>query len=323
MPHNRSSIQISFGAINFSLGENLRFQYKLEGSDQDWSAPSADRSVNYARLSPGSYRFTVRAVDENGIIGKSPASVDFNILNPFWRQWWFVAAIALIATLLINSLYRIRIERLLEIEKIRTRIASDLHDDIGSSLSRIAILTETVRRHANGNPGIASLLTNMADASREAIDAMADIVWAVNPKKDQLRDLESRMRHLAGEMLSDRKANFDSSTRQTQESCILNPDLKRNVFLIFKECLHNIVRHSESSMINIRLDLKDGFLFLEIQDNGKGFDPSAIFEGLGLRNIKKRAAELNANLDILSKPGNGALVRLQTPLSENRIFGKI
>jgi signal transduction histidine kinase len=225
-----------------------------------------------------------------------------------------------ILALLIHTIYRIRIARLLEIERLRTRIASDLHDDIGSSLSRIAILSDAVRRKVNGDAGVLSLLTNMADASREAIDAMGDIVWAVNPKKDQLQDLENRMRHLAGEMLTERGVAFDCSPSDQQEFYILNPNVKRNVFLIFKECLHNVVRHSNATKVDLGLDLTDGFLQLEIRDNGKGFDSDQMFDGHGLRNIKKRATELNGNVEVVSQPGRGAIIRLRIPLKHHRFF---
>jgi signal transduction histidine kinase len=261
-------------------------------------------------------------VDKSGVISPHPSSIEFTILKPVWLRWWFLTFAAIAGSLLIHSIYRIRTRRLLEIERLRTRIASDLHDDIGANLSRIAILSETIRRKTNGDPRVLSLLTNMAEASREAIDSMSDIVWAVNPNKDQIRDLENRMRHLTGEILSDRKATLDFSTAQDQSSQILNPDLKRNVFLIFKECLHNIVRHSDSSKINIGLDLEDGYLLLEIQDDGKGFDPAAVFEGQGLRNMKKRAWELNGNLEISSQPGEGSVVRLRAPLHQRRFFRK-
>jgi ligand-binding sensor domain-containing protein/two-component sensor histidine kinase len=320
LSHNRNDIQVSFGAVNFSLGENLRFQYKLEGSHGDWSTPAAEHSVRFASLSPGTYHFVVRAVDGSGVISRSPASVGFTILKPFWLQWWFLMLSCIVAALLIHSIYRIRTRSLLKMERLRTRIASDLHDDIGSNLSRIAILSEMVRRKTNGDPRVLPLLANMAEASREAIDSMSDIVWAVNPKKDQLRDLESRMRHLAGEMLVERNTNFHCSSSGKHESYALNPELKRNVFLIFKECLHNVVRHSDGSKVNIRMDLQDGFLVLEIQDDGKGFDPSATFEGQGLRNMKKRTTELNGELEISSKPGEGSVVCLRAPLNHTHFL---
>jgi signal transduction histidine kinase len=320
LPHDRNQIQISFGAINFSLGENLRFQYKLEGAEENWNTPTVDHSVRYASLGPGTYRFLVRALDESGVISPNPASLDFTILKPIWLRWWFLALAGMTAALLIHSVYRIRIRRLLEMERLRTRIASDLHDDIGSSLSRIAVLSEAVRRKVNGDAGVTPLLANMAEASREAIDSMGDIVWAVNPKKDQLQDLESRMRRLAGEMLAERGMKFDCSPSGEQESYTLNPDLKRNVFLIFKECLHNVVTHSDASEVDIRLDLADRFLLLEIRDNGKGFDPSQTFDGQGLRNMKKRAAEVNGGLEIWSEPGEGTVMSLRAPLNRTRFF---
>jgi two-component system, NarL family, sensor histidine kinase UhpB len=186
----------------------------------------------------------------------------------------------------------------------------------------LLFFSDTVRRKTNGDPRVLSLLINMAEASRESIDSMSDIVWAVNPKKDQLRDLENRMRHVAGEMLSGRNVVFDFSSAQDQERYVLNPDLKRNTFLIFKECMHNIVRHSDSSKINIKLILENGLLLLQIQDDGKGFDATSTLEGQGLRNMKKRARELNGNLEIATRAAEGSLIRLEAPLNQSRHLRK-
>jgi signal transduction histidine kinase len=119
----------------------LRYQYRLEGADRDWSAPTEQRSINYANLSPGNYLFRVRAVN-SGNVSSEPASVTLTILPPVWKSWWFLASAGTVLALLAYALYRYRLERLLAVERMRTRIARDLHDDIGSSLSQIAILSE-------------------------------------------------------------------------------------------------------------------------------------------------------------------------------------
>jgi signal transduction histidine kinase len=265
-------------------------------------------------------RFSFDSMDESNVTSAKRASVDFVIFKPIWHRWWFLIFSVTSAALLIHSIYRIRINQQLEMERLRTRIASDLHDDIGSSLSRIAVLSDAVRRKVNGDADVLPLLSNIAEASREAIDAMGDIVWVVNPKKDQLQDLESRMRHLACEMMAGRSLKFERYPSGQRESYTLSPDFKRNVFLIFKECLHNVVSHSDASKVEVRLDLENGFVMLEVRDNGKGFNPSQSFDGLGQKNMKKRAAELNGNLVISSPTGGGVVIRLLAPLSQSRFF---
>ena len=137
--------RIDFFGLNFSTGETLRYQHKLEGLDQDWSAPSDQRTVNYASLSPGEYRFMARAIDVDGAASPAPATVSFAILPPIWQRWWFITLAAIFSAAMIYAAHHYRVARLVELERMRTRIATDLHDDIGSSLSQIAILSEVVR----------------------------------------------------------------------------------------------------------------------------------------------------------------------------------
>src|SRR5262249_23601807 len=142
LAHDQNQLQIDFVALGFAPGEVLLYQYKLEGSDADWGALSEHRTVNYASLAPGRYRFLVRAVNSDGVASVTPATVSFNILHPVWQRWWFVTLSALGVGLTALAFYRSRVKRIVELERMRTRIATDLHDDIGSSLSQIAILSE-------------------------------------------------------------------------------------------------------------------------------------------------------------------------------------
>src|SRR5262249_30380096 len=136
----QNNVQIDFSGLNLAAGESLRYQYELEGASGEWSAASDQRSISYANLTPGSYRVLVRAVGSDGVFSREPASVTFRILAPFWRRWWFVASAVLASALALYGVHRYRMGRYLEVERIRTRIATDLHDDIGSSLSQVSVL---------------------------------------------------------------------------------------------------------------------------------------------------------------------------------------
>ncbi len=248
----QNQLRIDFVGIGFSPGERLRYQYRLEGADRDWSPPAEQRSINFASLRPGSYTFYVRAVNAEGVQSPNPAVVSFTVLAPIWQRWWFVSAAAIALALLAYGAYRFRLSQLLSVERIRTRIATDLHDDIGSSLSQIAILSELAQRKLEGaDPHAAGPLADIATVARELVDGMSDIVWAINPKHDHLSNLTRRMRRFAGDVLEARNIALEFRGLDTQPDLRVGADFRRQVFLIFKEAINNIVRHSDSTRAEV------------------------------------------------------------------------
>ena len=209
MSPDHNQIEIGFFGFSFETGAPLRYQYRLEGAQADWSAPTDLRSVNYARLSPGSYRFLVRAVRADGALSATPASVSLTVLPPFYARWWFIALVAATVGAAGLALYRARVAQLLRVERVRARIATDLHDDIGASLSQIAILAEVARERLSHPPpgpapaesAAAEPLARIAETSRGLVDSMSDIVWAINPEVDSLSDLVHRMRRFVEDTL--------------------------------------------------------------------------------------------------------------------------
>src|SRR5262245_52223437 len=203
---SQSNIQIEFGGAAFGAGERLRYQHKLEGVDQVWSPPSEQRAVHLANLAPGRYQFLVRAVNSDGVVSETPASFSFTLLSPVWRRWWFLTLVATMFGLVGYTVYRYRVSQLLKLERMRTRIATDLHDDIGSSLSQIAILSEVSRqRLGEEQNGVGESLAQIANTSRDLVDSMGDIVWAINPRRDRVSDLTQRMREFAGDVFTARE----------------------------------------------------------------------------------------------------------------------
>ena len=205
---NQNQLSIDFVGLGFAAGEGLKYQYKLIGANEEWSAPTDQRTINYAGLSPGKYRFMVQAVTADGITSPSPATISFTIMPPFWQRWWFVILTLALTGLVAAAIIRNRVTRLIELERVRTRIAADLHDDIGSALSRIAILSEVTRRQGNVEAAVSEPLGVIAGASRDLVDSMSDIVWAINPNKDHLRDLIQRMRRFASDLFTARQIEF-------------------------------------------------------------------------------------------------------------------
>jgi signal transduction histidine kinase/ligand-binding sensor domain-containing protein len=309
-----NQLKIDFVALGFSPGEGLRYQYKLEGSNEEWSPLTEQRTVIFANLAHGRYRFLARAVNADGAASESPASFSFTIPPPIWQRWWFVMLAALTTCLAAYALYRYRVARLLELERVRTRIASDLHDDIGANLTRIAILSEVAHAQSRkDNESVDSPLSSIAQISRESVASMGDIVWAINPRRDHLIDLVQRMRRLASEVFAGRKIEFEFRAPESEDDLRLGADVRRDVFLVFKEAVTNAARHSGCSNVEIELHIERSWLVLSVRDNGRGFDPESSTEGYGLVSIRRRAASLGGQLQLNSIEGEGSEIILRVP----------
>ncbi|MGH7576424.1 MAG: two-component regulator propeller domain-containing protein [Longimicrobiales bacterium] len=315
LPVRQNQVQIEFVAPGSGPGEELRYQVRLDGADQDWSEPSGERSIYYASLSPGAYRFLVRAVNADGLHGEAAASFGFTILPPLWQRWWVLGLAALATAAAVAGLYRYRVARLLEVVNLRTRIATDLHDDIGANLTRIAILSEVARQQSASNGAhLDRRLTSIAELARESVSGLSEIVWALNPERESLRDLARKMREHAEDVYTQRDVSLSFHAPDDDGDRRLAVGLRRDLFLIFKEAVNNSARHSGCSTAHVRLDVDGPSLALEVQDDGCGFDPRAMSDGNGLLSMRRRAERLGAILDVTSRPGEGTAVRLHLPL---------
>jgi signal transduction histidine kinase len=260
-------------------------------------------------------------VREDGTSGAAPAVVEFTVRPPIWLRPWFLALAAASIVSGGYALHRVRVARLLELERIRLRIAIDLHDDIGTSLSRIAILSEVARRSlSDDSHGADGPLARIAATSREVVDAMSDIVWAINPARDSLDDLIRRIRRFVNDVLASRgiEVRFVAPEGVTQR---LGHDVRRQLLLVLKESTTNIARHADCSDVFIELAAADGMLTLVVRDNGRGFDTTAASDGHGLTNMRRRVEELGGTLQIRAAPGGGtelvARVPARPPLRAN------
>ena len=324
---DQNQVQIDFVGLSFGSGDELRYQYRFQ-RDADWSTPSGLRTVTYASLAPGRYTFVVRAVNTDGIVSSHPATMTFAIRYPVWQRAWFVALAALVVSLSIYALYRSRMARVLEMANMRTRIATDLHDDIGANLTRIALLSQVAAqapiaiRAANSRPCEGALdvateegpLASIARIARESVGAMSDIVWAINPARETLRDLTRRMRQHADELFTLRNIELRFDGPDGRQDLRLGVDVRRDVLLIFKESVNNAARHSGCTRVEINFRVDRSRLLLRVADNGVGFDPTVERDGQGLLSMQRRARRLKGILDLSSASGPGTTVMLTIPL---------
>jgi PAS domain S-box-containing protein len=215
-----------------------------------------------------------------------------------------------------EALQAAREERLVELERVRKRIATDLHDDIGSSLTQISILSEVARQRVGSeDSSIAKPLKMIAAASRELVDSMSDIVWAINPQKDHLSDLQQRMRRFASDVFTARNIDFRFNSPDMGMDIQLGANIRREVFLIFKESINNMVKHSGCRRADIEFGVSEDQLFLRLTDDGRGFDDTHDNDdGHGLMSMRDRALGLGAELEIITHAGSGTTIMLQVPL---------
>ncbi len=306
-------LRVDYVGLGFQPGGTLRYQYMLEGADHDWSAPTDQRTVIYASLAPGGYRFLVRALAADGASSPQPAVVQFRILPPLWRTWWFLMACGTSVALLFYALHRYRVAQAVAVADVRTRIATDLHDDIGASLSQIAVLSEVARRGA-GNGRNGAPLGEIAGISRELVDSMSDIVWAINPDHDRLSNLVYRMRRFATDLLGGQGIALQFRSSMADRDLRIGANVRRQIYLIFKEGIHNVARHSGAQHVEIDMDREGDALVLRIADDGRGFNVAAESEGHGLSSIRKRVASLGGEVEWQSGLDGGTVLRMRARL---------
>lgn len=308
---DESSISFVFAGTSYTDEKKIRYKYMLEGYDKDWSPPVQSNNVNYASLPFGEYTFKVLA--SNGTKwSEQPATFSFHVIRPFYKSFWFIA---LIVCLIGLSFYFIRIYRLkqkLKLEKLRVNIARDLHDDIGSALGSINLLSENATRRLATTKSVEEVegvFKKIGYSAQSMLDSMDDIIWTINPEKDSLEDLLIRMREFAIPLLEAKNITFDINMNAV-DGVKPSMEIKRNIYLVFKEAIFNIIRHSGATMVNIKASFTSRSYHLTISDNGKGFLPNTASSRHGLKNMQKRADLSDARLEIRSAPGEGTTIHL-------------
>lgn len=317
-----SDLTVEFSGLGCA-GELLMFEHQLDGLDRGWSSPRQDRSVRWDQLAAGSYRFQVRAVAPDGS-RSAPASVAFRIRPPFWRRWWFLLGLALLLAATGYAFEAARWRRRREVDAVRARIASDLHDDLGAGLSRISILSEVAaRRDRDGSPS-SEIVGKIGASAREVVEKLADGIWAVDPRRDDLGSLVERLGLSAGEVLDPAGISWRISQPEGAGRLPLGPEARREAFLVFKEAMTNAARHSGARNVTLTISEGHGTVTFELVDDGRGL-PAApangprLVGGRGLGNMRQRAASLGAELLVESAPGQGTRVVLRVPTREHAL----
>jgi two-component sensor histidine kinase len=304
-------ISFVFTGISFKDERRIRYSYMLEGLDNNWSVPRPEYSITYSRIPPGTYTFKVRALSANGIWSDKPATFTFTVKQPFYTQWWFVALVTATIAVIVYSIYRYRINQILEIQYIRQTISKDLHDDIGATVSSINILANMAKSNLVSENKRNQFLETIQEESKHVSESLNDIVWSINPKNDSLEIMFARMQRYASELFEAKNIAYDFILPEGSLR-VMNMDMTRrqHIYLIFKEAVNNLAKYSEATKAEVGFSIDNGRFSVIIADNGKGFDPVVTYTGNGIFNMKKRAEDIKARLQIESAPGKGTTIRL-------------
>jgi signal transduction histidine kinase len=311
--HNNFSFEVA--SPSFIDERSIQYSYLLEGGGHaSWSAPSNNATFNFINLAPGHYTLKVRAEFPERIYPAQMMSYSFSITPPWWQTWWArlgIAAAVLTLLILITRFYyagklekqKHFLERKQAIEKERTRIATDMHDDLGAGLSRIKFLSETIGIKKQRQQPVEEDIDKIRMYSHEMIDKMGEIVWALNEKNDSLIDLLAYTRVYAVQYLSENGIDCAVNIPAQIPSLTINGEFRRNIYLTVKEALHNIVKHAQAR--KVKIDIETGFsLCVRIIDDGLGFDAANIRPWCnGLNNMKKRIESIQGKLQISNTVG--------------------
>jgi signal transduction histidine kinase len=306
----------------------VRFKYRLEGRDTGWTDARGERVANYPNLSPGHYRFRVIALNEDGVPNETGGFLEITVQPQFWQTLWFRAVVILclgaIAIAIVRYISTQKLKREVqlhkqheELERERARIARDLHDQLGANLTQVALLGEMAQEDKNSPGEIELHAQQISHTARETTRALDEIVWAVNPANDTLEGLANYACKYAQEYLALAGLRYRADVPTQLPATEIPPEVRHNVFLAFKESVNNVVKHAHASEVWIRLHLAPENFIFEIEDNGRGLgdvNSKAAQMRNGLRNMKKRMADIGGEFSIAPGENGGTIVRLTVPV---------
>jgi signal transduction histidine kinase/ligand-binding sensor domain-containing protein len=327
LPPDHKRLEFRYSGLSFVAPNKVLFKYRLDGIDRDWIDAGSKRTAFYSRLPAGTYRFRVIACNNDGMWNTAGAALAFTVAPFFWQTWWFISACALAVlaavAVLVRYLTRRRMQRRIEqleraqaIERERARIAQDIHDDVGASLTRIAMLSQPARQEREQTQQTAAVLSRIYSTAGETTRALDEIVWALDPRHDTLDSLVGYMGKFAQDLLSAANIRCRLELPVEVPAWPLTAEVRHNLFLAFKEVLNNALRHAHATEVHLSLLVRsDGFVLI-VKDNGRGFDPShreaapagRIASGHGLLNIERRLARIGGRFEISSAAGQGTRV---------------
>jgi ligand-binding sensor domain-containing protein len=318
LSYRQNYFTIEFAAPDYSFPQPVQYEYMLENFDKEWVETGARNNVVFSNLPGGEYTFRVRATNNPGTWSEMEHPMKIIITPPFWKRWWFYGLCVVFISASTYLLYRYRINEILKRQAIRNKIAQDLHDNVGSTLSSISVYSQVAQIQSEGGDKreLNEILGKIGTTSTDMISEMNDIVWAINPRNDSMEKMVQRMESFAKPLLAAKGIRFSFNYDPAILSTWLQMEKRKNFYLIFKETINNIIKYSKASNVSVDISIRNRKLELMVTDNGIGFalaemaDQRQSLSGNGLRNMKMRAQEMKGTVEIQSKPGEGTVIRL-------------
>jgi len=328
IPAGRHYVQFRFTGLSFTAPDGVRFRAKLDGGDGPWQEIGTVREIGYGPLSPGIYRFRVIACNNNGVWNENGDTLAFTVEFYFWETRWFKFSLGFLTLVLIAATaaviqrrrYRRRLERVerqREVELERARIARDLHDELGTSLTQISLLSALANRESTPPGEAKELIQEVRGRAKEMVIALDEIVWAVNPKNDTVAGLVSYLSHFAEEFFRASNLLLRLDLPPQLPNTPISAEMRHHLFLAFKEALNNAARHSTATQINLSAKVYADKLVIQVNDNGGGFtvpNKERGRSGQGLTNMQRRLEQIGGRTTIETAPGLGTTVTFQLPL---------
>jgi ligand-binding sensor domain-containing protein/two-component sensor histidine kinase len=310
LPYSDNMLSFEFASMDFSAPQKNLYKYKLDGFDKEWINAGTIHSATYTNLDPGTYTFTVKGTNKDGVWNEEGTSIRLTILPPWYKTWWFRILVILIIGGAIYAIYKYRLNQALKVHAIRNSIARDLHDEIGSNLSNISIFSEVAQQQKGTANETQPILKKISEYSQVSMTAMSDIVWMINARNDSFENIISRMRSLAAEIFEAKNYNLHLYFDEQLNQLSLNMEQRKNFYLIYKEAINNVAKYADCKNVWINLKREGNTIKLTVKDDGIGFNAEKQNKGNGLFNMEKRAETLKGNLMVNSQPNEGTTVEL-------------
>ena len=320
LDYDQNFFSIEFASLDYTSPEKNIFEYKLEGVDKNWNKSDGRRFASYTDISNGNYKFRVRGSNSSGKFNTEETVLKIIIAPPFWKTWWFRLLAAIILILILYSIHKYRLNRLLEIERTRNRIARDLHDEVSASVTGIVYFADAVKTEVKEQetPALNKLIGLISESATQIQESMSDIIWSINPDNDDWNVVLPKFRRYASDLCESKGINYNIEMPENFSGKSLKMEQRHDLWLVFKEIVTNAVKHSQCKKLNIKLFTDSDFLHLDITDDGIGFDAATPSANNGVKNIKARTKSLNGTAELVTTFGNGTQWKIKIPLTATK-----